>query len=119
MMGPLTSSIALYEASRGARPSSMFRSTFSTTTIASSTTMPIARTSPKSDSVLIEKPKPSSTAKVPTMETGTATSGITDARQVCRNSTTVITTRSTASNRVFTTSRIESRTKTVGSYTIR
>ena len=34
----------------------MCRSTFSTTTIASSTTMPIARTRPKSDSVLSEKP---------------------------------------------------------------
>ena len=34
----------------------MLRSTFSTTTIASSTTMPMASTSPNSDSVLIEKP---------------------------------------------------------------
>ena len=34
----------------------MLRSTFSTTTMASSTTMPIASTSPNSDSVLIEKP---------------------------------------------------------------
>ena len=34
----------------------MCRSTFSTTTMASSTTMPIASTRPNSDSVLIEKP---------------------------------------------------------------
>ena len=38
------------------QPSSMCRSTFSTTTIASSTTMPIASTRPNSDSVLSEKP---------------------------------------------------------------
>jgi hypothetical protein len=35
----------------------MLRSTFSTTTIASSTTMPMASTSPNSVSALIEKPK--------------------------------------------------------------
>ena len=40
--------IALIVASRGARPCSMWCSTASTTTIASSTTMPIASTSPKS-----------------------------------------------------------------------
>ena len=93
----------------------MFRSTFSTTTIASSTTMPMASTSPNSVSVLIENPKPSRTAKVPMIDTGTATSGMTDARQVCRNSTTTITTSSTASNSVMTTSRMDSLTNTVGS----
>ena len=35
----------------------MLRSTFSTTTIASSTTMPIASTRPNSDRLLSEKPK--------------------------------------------------------------
>ena len=115
MMGPLTSSMALYDASRGESPASMLRSTFSTTTIASSTTMPMASTSPNSDRVLIENPKASSTAKVPTMDTGTATSGMTEARQVCRNSTTTITTSSTASSRVTTTSWIPSRTLMVGS----
>ncbi len=39
----------------------MRRSTFSTTTMASSTTMPIASTRPNSDSVLMEKPNASST----------------------------------------------------------
>ena len=38
-----TSSMVRCVASRGLRPAAMFRSTFSTTTIASSTTMPIAR----------------------------------------------------------------------------
>ena len=56
MIGPDTSSIARRVASIGGCPSSMCRSTFSTTTIASSTTMPMASTRPKSDSVLSEKP---------------------------------------------------------------
>src|SRR5260370_13310461 len=49
MIGALTSRIALNDASKGARPLSILRCTFSTTTIASSTTMPIASTNPKSD----------------------------------------------------------------------
>ena len=93
----------------------MCRSTFSTTTIASSTTMPMASTRPKSDSVLSEKPKPSITANVPISDTGTATSGMIEARQVCRNTTTTITTSRIASNSVSTTALIDSRTKTVGS----
>ena len=52
------------------QPSSISRSTFSTTTIASSTTRPIASTSPNSVSVLIEKPSALITAKVPISETG-------------------------------------------------
>ena len=54
MIGPETSRIALTVASCGLRPASMLRSTFSTTTIASSTTMPIASTRPNSDSVFSE-----------------------------------------------------------------
>ena len=57
MTGPETSSIAFTAASRGDEPSSMWRSTHSTTTIASSTTSPIARTSPNSERVLTENPK--------------------------------------------------------------
>ena len=93
----------------------MFRSTFSTTTMASSTTMPMASTRPNNVRVLMEKPNPSRTAKVPTIDTGTAISGMIEARQVCRNSTTTTTTSSTASNRVLTTSTIDSLTNTVGS----
>src|SRR6185369_1936179 len=117
MIGPLTSSIALWLASTGLRPSSMCRSTFSTTTMASSTTMPIASTSPNSDNVLTENPDASITANVPTIEIGTAASGITEARHVCRNSTTTMTTMSVASSNVRITSRMESRTNVVGSYT--
>ena len=74
----------------------MLRSTFSTTTMASSTTMPMASTRPNSDSALIEKPNASITAKVPMSETGTASSGMIDARQVCRKR---ITTSTTSSDR--------------------
>ena len=110
MIGADTSSIALRVASIGDSPSSMCRSTFSTTTIASSTTMPIARTRPKSDSVLSEKPKASITANVPMIDTGTATSGMIDARQVCRKTSTTITTRRMAMNSVSITAAIDSRT---------
>ena len=40
-------------------------------------------------------------ANVPTIEIGTATSGMIEARQVCRNSTTTSTTSRMASNSVF------------------
>ena len=83
--GLVTSSIARRAASRAGRPFSSQRSTFSTTTMASSTTMPIANTSPNSEMLLRLKPNTFITANVPTMATGTATSGITVARQFCRN----------------------------------
>src|SRR5438445_292482 len=110
-----TSSMLLMDASRGARPAAMLRSTFSTTTIASSTTMPIASTRPKSDSALIEKPKRYATENVPTIETGTATRGMIEARQVCRNRITTSTTSATDSSKVCTTDLIEARTNCVGS----
>src|SRR5688500_6228378 len=114
MTGPVTCSIALMVASRGASPScSMIRSTFSTTTIASSTTMPIASTRPKSVSVLIEKPSASIPANVPMIATGTASSGISVARQDWRNTNTTTSTSSTASSSVLTTSEIETLMKSV------
>ncbi len=56
MIGPVISLIAFLVASATERcgSSSMTRSTFSITTIASSTTMPIASTSASSDTVLAE-----------------------------------------------------------------
>ena len=75
--------------------------------------MPIASTSPNNVSVLIENPSRYSTANVPTIETGTAISGMIDARQVCRNRITTSTTSSVASSSVVTTALIESRTKMV------
>ena len=115
MIGPVTSRIALRVASRGFSPPSILRSTFSTTTMASSTTMPMASTSPNNDRLLMEKPNKSMAPKVPTMETGTASSGMIEARQVCRNRITTSTTSSTASSSVCTTAVMESRTNTVGS----
>ena len=53
---PDTCSIALIVASRGASPCSMWCSTASTTTMASSTTMPIASTRPNSVRLLRLKP---------------------------------------------------------------
>ena len=57
---------------------------FSTTTIASSTTMPIASTRPNSVSVLIDIPSAIITAKVPISETGMVTAGISVVRKSCR-----------------------------------
>src|ERR1700730_342154 len=72
-------------ASLGESPSSAIRrSTFSTTTMASSTKSPMARTIPNMVSVLIEKPASESTANVPSRITGTAMVGISVARMFCR-----------------------------------
>ena len=92
-----TSSMVRCAASLGLMPSARLRSTFSTTTMASSTTMPIASTSPNSDRLLSEKPSAAMIAKVPISDTGIATIGMSEARQVCRNRTTTRTTSSTAS----------------------
>ena len=54
----------------------MMRSTFSTTTIASSTTMPITSTMPNIVSTLIEKPSASSAPKVPSSAIGTTIVGM-------------------------------------------
>ena len=63
----------------------------------------------------MEKPKRCSTAKVPITETGTASSGMMEARQVWRNRITTSTTSATASSSVFTTALMEARTNCVGS----
>ena len=77
MMAPEIWLIALRVASSGGKPSSlMMRSTFSTTTIASSTTMPITKTMPNIVSTLIEKPSASSIENVPRSATGTTMVGM-------------------------------------------
>ena len=84
--GPVTSSIALIVASLTGKCSScMIRSTFSMTTMASSTTIPIANTRPNNVSVLMENPSSNIPANAPTIDTGTARHGINVARQSCRN----------------------------------
>ena len=101
-------------ASLGGKPSSCItRSTFSTTTMASSTSKPMASTMPNMVRVLMEKPNAASTAKVPSKTTGTARVGIRVARKFCRNRYITRKTRMMASNRVCTTSSMEMLTKGV------
>ena len=88
---------ALCAASLGASPSSMLRSTFSTTTIASSTTMPIATTKPKSTGRLSENPNIWAKKNVPMIETGIANIEMSDVRSAPRNATTTMSTRISAS----------------------
>ena len=54
------------------------------------------------------------TAKVPISDTGMATIGMIEARQVCRNRMTTMTTRTTASKIVLTTSSTDSAMNSVG-----
>ena len=102
--------MALSVASLGESPSSMWCSTASTTTMASSTTRPIASTMPMSAMVLMENPRSGKTAKVPISETGTASAGIRVARQPCRKTNTTMMTRTSASYSVLMISLIPSRT---------
>ncbi len=98
MTGPLTSSIARFAASfADSLNCTMFRSVFSTTTIASSTTRPIARIMPNSVSMLIEKPNTSMPIIAPRIDTGTASVGMMVSRRLCRNMNTTSTTSTTAS----------------------
>ena len=92
----------------------MLRSTFSTTTMASSTTMPMASTSPNSERLLSEKPNIAMKKKVPMSDTGMATIGMTAARQVCRNRMTTSTTRTIASTMVSMTASTDCWMNSVG-----
>ncbi len=71
--------------------------------------MPIASTRPNSERLFSEKPSAAMTAKVPTIATGTATSGIRVARQFWRKTSTTMATRMIASRRVLKTSLTDSR----------
>jgi hypothetical protein len=83
------------------------------TTIASSTTMPVARTMANSVSVLIENPIRLTNANAPISDTGIVSAGINVARQLWRKRNMTSTTRPRASASVLTTSEIDSRTTTV------
>ncbi len=108
---PVIWSMDLRVASRGDSPSSAItRSTFSTTTMASSTSRPIDSAMPNMVSVLIEKPTAASTPKVPSITTGTAMVGISVARKFCRNRYMTRNTSTMASTSVLATSMIEVRT---------
>ena len=71
-------------AARAPIPSDRRRTMFSKTTMASSTTMPVARTSARSIRMLIENPASQTAAKVPIKATGSAMAGIKVARRSIR-----------------------------------
>ena len=77
--------------------------------------MPIASTRPNILVMLMEKPRNGNRANVPTIATGTVSSGINVARQFCRKMKTTMITSRTAANRVRTTSEIAARTNRVES----
>ena len=98
--GADTSFMAWTVASCGVFPCSMWWITASTTTMASSTTMPMASTRPNIVSVLIEKPSSGKKMNVPISETGTVISGMIVARKLCRKTNTTRLTRMKASTSV-------------------
>ncbi len=113
MIGPVTSRIASRAASSGRKPASSWRSTFSTTTIASSTTRPMASTIPSRLSMLSEKPSIFITTRVATSDTGMAMVGMMVVRQLWRKMKTTAMTSASASTSVMTTSCIAADTKRV------
>ncbi|OPZ73941.1 MAG: hypothetical protein BWY82_00927 [Verrucomicrobia bacterium ADurb.Bin474] len=80
--------------------SRMMRSVFSSTTIASSTTIPMARMSPKRVIMLMVNPSMAIPAKVPMIEIGTAIMGMMVARTLPRKMKTTHSTRIRASMKV-------------------
>ena len=92
------------------------RSTFSSTTIASSTTIPIAKIMANNVSKLMVKPSKYKPAKVPINEIGTAIIGISVARQLCKNKNTTNTTKIKASPSVLNTSSMVALTNSLVSY---
>jgi len=77
MIAPVICPMAFLVASLGGSPSSfMIRSTFSTTTMASSTRMPMASTMPNMVSTFTEKPEIHITVTVPMRAIGTTMVGI-------------------------------------------
>ncbi len=73
----------------------------------------MASTMPNIVRVLIENPVIARMPKVPSNTTGTAIVGINVARKFCRNTYMTMNTSTIASNRVFSTSSMETRTKGV------
>ena len=102
--GPSSSLAPSSAASTGVRPSRTWRSTFSTITIASSTTSPTDSTTASSVRRLSEKPKLCIRNTPPISESGMAASGISTERTEPRNRKMTIETMSSVSDRVFSTS---------------
>ena len=111
-MAPPSSRMASREAVRAeVYPKSSLACTPSTTTMASSTTMAMARTRAERVRRLREKPMRLSTKKVPTKATGMAMVGMSVERRSCRKINTTKKTSTKASMRVFTTSWIDAKRK--------
>ncbi|MNI42529.1 hypothetical protein D3C73_968280 [compost metagenome] len=89
---------------------------FSSTTMASSTTSPIASTMASKVSVLIEKPKKYINAHAPTSDTGMVTMGMMLARRLRRKKKITSTTRTMASPMVWNTESMERSMNTDESY---
>src|SRR6516164_7365378 len=114
MTALVTSLIASEVATLGSQCSAaMCRWTFSITTMASSTTRPVANVIPNIVSALMENPKILMKAKVPINETGIVMAGMMVARQSRRNRKMTTMTIMIASPSVVTTSRMESPTTVV------
>ena len=99
--------------------SSSFSCTASTTTMASSTTVPMTSTKAKRVMRLSVNPTIYIKAKVPTSETIILTDGMMVARQFCRNRSTTRITSSKASNSVLKTAFIEASRKSLVSRSTR
>ena len=105
--GPAISRAPTSAAWTGVSPSSMWRCTFSTTTIASSTTSPIASTMASRVSRLRLKPSASISMQPPMIDSGMVTTGIRTERSEPRNRKMTTITIATASISVRVTSLIE------------
>ena len=108
MIGPTSSRAAWMAASKGVLPMWRWRSTFSTITIASSTTRPTESTMARRVSRLMVKPAASIKNTAPTREMGMATTGISTERSEPRKRKITTTTMSSVSTRVCSTSSMAS-----------
>ena len=119
MIGPTSSRAPTSAASMRDLPRRTWRSTFSTTTIASSTTRPTDSTMARIVSRFRLKPKASITIAAPTSETGIATSGTSAVRIEPMNRNTTRPTIRIVSTSVLVISFSASRMNTVPSHTRR
>ncbi len=108
MIGPTSSRAARIAASNGRSPRCRCRSTFSTMTIASSTTSPTESTIARSVRRLIVNPTTSMRKTAPTSETGIATTGMRTERNEPRNRKMTTMTMRSVSASVLRTSSIAS-----------
>ena len=97
MIGANSAFIALIAASWPDMPRSILWAAPSTTTMASSTTMPIASTTANNVDRLTVNPSAAIAANAPTMVTGTVVAGTSIARQSCRKTRITMRTRKPAS----------------------